>query len=94
MDFDLFQNNPAFKGLSPEKLSFLMEFANSPKPTDMKDMLPFLLRALNGAKKQNIQFTQTETDLLIEILKQKMPPEEAAKADKMIRLMKERRSGS
>ena len=71
--------------------SFLFnEFANSKKPTEMKDMMPFLLGTLSSAKKQNIQFTKPETELMISILKQSMSPEEAEKADKIIRLMKER----
>lgn len=87
MESDIFTNNPVFKNLSPEKLSFLMGFANSPKPSNVKDMAAFLLGTLNSAKKNNIQFTQPESELLISILKQNMPPEEAAKADKIIRLM-------
>ena len=72
MENDVFKTNPVFQNLSPEKLSFLMNFANSKKPTEMKDMMPFLLGTLSSAKKQNIQFTKPE------------------KADKIIRLMKER----
>ena len=51
------------------------------------EKLSFLM---NSAKKQNIQFTKPETELMISILKQSMSPEEAEKADKIIRLMKER----
>ena len=88
MENDVFKTNPVFQNLSPEKLSFLMNFANSKKPTEMKDMMPFLLGTLSSAKKQNIQFTKPETELMISILKQSMSPEEAEKADKIIRLMK------
>ena len=56
-----------------------MNFANSKKPTEMKDMMPFLLGTLSSAKKQNIQFTKPETELMISILKQSMSPEEAEK---------------
>ena len=90
MENDVFKTNPVFQNLSPEKLSFLMNFANSKKHTEMKDMMPFLLGTLSSAKKQNIQFTKPETELMISILKQSMSPEEAEKADKIIRLMKER----
>ena len=87
MENDVFKTNPVFQNLSPEKL---MKCANSKKPTEMKDMMPFLLGTLSSAKKQNIQFTKPETELMISILKQSMSPEEAEKADKIIRLMKER----
>ena len=38
MENDVFKTNPVFQNLSPEKLSFLMNFANSKKPTEMKDI--------------------------------------------------------
>ena len=90
---DIFQNNPLLQNMAPEKLQFLMNFASSQKPTDLKEMMPFLLSTMNSAKANNIQFTDPETELLIGILKQNMSAEEAAKADKIIQLMKSRRSG-
>ena len=91
---DIFQNNPLLKDISPEKLEFLMNFASSPKPTDMKEMMPFLLATMNKAKSNNIQFTDPETELLVTLLKQNMSEEEAKKADKIISFMQTRRSGS
>ena len=38
-----FWNNPGLKNMSPEKLQFLMNFASKEKPTNIKDMMPFLL---------------------------------------------------
>ncbi|MCI5872233.1 MAG: hypothetical protein PUJ55_01310 [Clostridiales bacterium] len=91
---DIFQNNPLLQNMAPEKLQFLMNFASSQKPTDIKEMMPFLLATMNSAKANNIQFTDPETELLITVLKQNMSEEEAAKADKIIQLMKSRKSGS
>lgn len=91
MDYDFLTNNPMLKNISPEKLQFLMNFASAEKPTDIKDMMPFLLGTMNSAKKQNIQFSDPETELLVNILKQNMSPEEAAKADKILKLMNDRR---
>ena len=86
MENNLFQNNPLL-----QKLQFLMNFASSSKPTDIKEMMPFLLSAMNSAKAKNIQFTDPETELLVTILKQNMSKEEAEKADKILQLMKGRR---
>ena len=77
--------------MSPEKLQFLMNFASKEKPTNIKDMMPFLLGTMNAAKTNNIQFTDPETEMLIALLKQNMSKEEADKADKISRLMKERK---
>lgn len=91
MDNNLFQNNPAFNNLSPEKLAFLMNFANMKKPTQMQEMMPFLMSSMNQAKKENIQFTPSESDLLIEILKQNLPPAESKKVDMMMQLMRQKK---
>lgn len=94
MAYDFFDNNPLLAGMPPEKLQFLMNFASAKKPTNIREMMPFLLSAMNSAKSSNIQFTEPETELLINILKQNMSPEEARRADKVMQLMKNRRSGS
>lgn len=85
---NIFQNHPAFANLTPEKLQFLSNFANEKKPSRMQEMMPFLMASMNQAKKENIQFTPSESELLIELLKQNLSPEEAQKADMIVRLMK------
>lgn len=90
MEYDFLNNNPLLNGMSPEKLQFLMNFASSKKPNDIKEMMPFLLGTLNTAKSKNIQFTGPETELLVNILKQNMSEDEAAKADKIVKMMKDR----
>jgi hypothetical protein len=92
MNYDFLENNPLLQSMSAEKLQFLMNFASSKKPEDMKEMMPFLLSSMNSAKSQNIQFTEPETELLFHILKQNMSPEEAAKADKLIQLIQRRKN--
>lgn len=83
----LLAQNPALSSLSPEKRNFLMNFANAKKPVKMQEMMPFLLSSMNQAKKENIQFTASESDLLIELLKQNLSPEESHKVDMMMRIM-------
>ena len=78
MPYDFLNNNPLLADMSPEKLQFLMNFATAKKPTDIKEMMPFLLSAMNSAKSNNIQFSEPETDLLFQILKQNMSAEESS----------------
>ena len=94
MENNFLGNNPLLQGMSPEKLQFIENYAKSSKPTDIKDMMPFLMASANTAKQNNIQFNDAETDLLVSILKQNMSPEEAAKADKLLALMRGRRTPS
>lgn len=90
---DLFENNPLLNNISPEKLQFLMNFASMQKPNSINEMMPFLLSTMNTAKEKNIQFTEPETELLVNLLKQNMSEDESKKADKIIQIMKNRRGG-
>lgn len=88
MNNDFFNNNEQFKNLSPEKLNFLMQFANQQKGNTPKEMSNSLMGAMNTAKQQGIQFSPNETDMLIEVLKQNMSPEEQRKADQILMMMR------
>lgn len=88
MDFDFFKNNPAFSNISPEKLDFLMKFAAQNKTGNAQEMSNMVMGAVNNAKQEGISFTPNETDLIIEILKQNMSPEEQRKADQLLMLMR------
>lgn len=88
MDFDVFKNNQNFANISPEKIQFLMEFASKNKSGNAKEMSNMIMGAMSDAKKEGIQFTPNETDLIIEVLKQNMTPEEQRKADQLLTLMR------
>ena len=85
MDSNFF-NNPAFANLSPEKLQFLLSFAQKEKPKDMKDAMPFLLSNMRQAKENNIDFSRPEIELLCELLAKDLPPEGQARIKKIMTL--------
>ena len=72
MNLDFLKGNPALNDISPEKLQFLMDFASN--NADTKDA-------------KCMTFSNTETTLLIELLKQNMSEAERVKADKMLQMM-------
>lgn len=80
-------NHPAFQGMSPEKLEFIMNFASKDKPHNMKDAMPFLIAYMNSAKKQNINFSNTEVQLITEILSKDLPPNEQQKIKRITSLL-------
>lgn len=84
MDYDFLNH----ANISPEKLNFLMQFAAQNKSGNAKEMSNMILGAVGNAKKEGIEFTPNETNMLIEILKQNMSPEEQRKADQLLLLMK------
>ena len=84
---DFFTNNPLLNGMDPQKLQFIMNFAQKDKPTNMKDAMPFLLANMNLAKKQNINFTNPEIQLIAEILSKDLPAPEKAKINRIMSMM-------
>ena len=86
MDPSIF-NNPAFSGMSPEKLQFLLAFAGKDKPKNMKDVMPFLLSNMKQAKEQNLDFTKPEVQIICELLCKDLPPAEQEKATKIMSLL-------
>lgn len=74
--------------ISPEKLNFLMQFANQNHSGNAKEMASELSQAASTAKKEGIEFSDNERDMMINILKQNMSEEERKKTDMILSLMK------
>lgn len=84
---NIFNNNPLLSGMDPLKLQFIMNFAQKEKPKNMKEAMPFLLANMNLAKKQNINFTNPEIQLITEILSKDLPDSEKTKVNKIMSMM-------
>jgi len=84
---DFLLNNPALLGMDPVKLQFILDFAKKDKPTNMKDAMPFLLANMNIAKKENINFTNSEVQLIADLLCKDLPSEEQAKVKRIMSIM-------
>lgn len=91
MDPSLLLNNPQLNNISPEKLQFLMEMANQQKGSNPKDMASALMSASSAAQKSGVGFDSTETDLIVEVLKQNMSDNDKKKADMILSMMKSRK---
>ena len=73
--------------MEPEKLEFLLNFAQKEKPKNMQEAMPFLLENMNIAKKQNITFTKPEIKLIAEQLTKDLSVEEKAKVNRIMSIM-------
>ena len=65
-----------------------MQFAAQNKSGNAKEMSNMILGAANAAKKEGISFSPNETDMIVEILKQNMNPEEQRKAEQLLHIMR------
>lgn len=84
---DLFKNQPETANIPQEKLDFLTEFAKQGFSSDANQLAGQLSSAAKQANEKGYTFNQTETQLLIELLKKNMSPAEQKKADQIIQLV-------
>lgn len=70
------KSNPALKGIDATKLQFITELASQTQNTKKEALLPLLLGMTNKANSKGINFTNNETDLLVNILSANMSSEE------------------
>ena len=81
-------NDPRLNGLEKRKLSLLQGLADQGGQKSPTELLPFLMSAASQGKNQGVNFNSKEMELIIEVLKQGQSPQEAAKMEKIINLMK------
>lgn len=91
---DLLNNPQLMQNISPEKLKLLMELANSnsPNTSSPQAMAESLKHASEHAKSQGMDFSSADRDLIIEVLKQGMPPQEQKKVELLMQMMKNMRN--
>lgn len=87
---DNWMNNPNLKGMDPEKLKMLNNIANQGSQKGMSELMPFLMSAVsqNKNKPGGLDFSHQEMDTIIEVLKMGKPPEEVARINRMMQIMK------
>lgn len=77
-------------GIDPLKLQMLNSIANQGSQKGMSELLPFLVSSLSNTQKKSgtLSFTSKEMDCIIESLKQNKTPEETARIERMLQLIK------
>lgn len=80
--------DPSLSGIDPAKLAMLQSFANQGAGKSQNDILPLLMSAASSSKKKGLQFTPSEMDMIVNVLKAGKSPQETARMDKMLSLMK------
>ena len=69
-------NNPAVRKIDVRKLSVLMALVNQAEGKQISEMIPIIMAANNNLKAMRLAFTKDEVNLIFDILKKDMSPEE------------------
>lgn len=85
---DDWRNNPKLNGMDKGKLDILQSLAQQGTGKSPADLLPFIMNAASQGKNAGLNFNPNEVDTIIEVLKMGKSPQEAAKLDQVVNLMK------
>ena len=81
-------NHPNLASIDAAKLQMLQSLAAQGSTKSQNEMLPFLMMAMQQSKKSGMSFSPEEMDMIVEVLKSGKSPQETAKIEKMLTLLK------
>jgi len=82
------QDNPKLAGMDRSKLDMLQQMAQQGAGKSPSDLLPFIMNAAAKGKSAGLRFNPNEINTIIEVLKMGKSPQERAKLDQVVNLMK------
>lgn len=81
-------NDPSLSNINAAKLEMLQSLAMQGSGKNANDLLPFLMAASRSSKSKGMQFSKEEMDAVIGVMKKGKSPQEMAKIEKMLNLLK------
>ena len=82
------QDNPKLAGMDRSTLDMLQQMAQQGAGKSPSDLLPFIMNAAAKGKSAGLRFNPNEINTIIEVLKMGKSPQERAKLDQVVNLMK------
>ena len=73
--------NPILSNIDPMKLQILNEFASQAEKKNPNELLPFFMASMKNANSQGISFNDNETELILNVLKQRMSSQDIKKIE-------------
>lgn len=87
MNYQDLSSTPEFKRLHPVKQQIIREIAQTNQNMSPEAMLPKIMSLNKELSKRNLSFTREESNLLINVMKEKMSPAERQKVDMILGIL-------
>lgn len=88
MDNNDWKQDPRLAGMNPEKLKYITDFAERISHLPKDQVMPAFMAMQMEVSGKNLQFSDSETELLVSILSAGMTPAEKKKLDTLRLLAK------
>ena len=85
---DDWTRDPNLSGIRKEKLQMLQSMAAMGSGKGVSELLPNLMTTANTSREKGLQFSEAEIELIIQVMKQNKTPEETARIDQMLQMIK------
>lgn len=85
---EAWSKNGALNNIDPVKLKLLNEFTKEAATKSPNELLPFFMASMQKAGSQGISFDDSETDLILNVLKAKMSSKDIKKIETIRNLSK------
>ena len=82
-----FFNTPEFQRLHPLKKQIIEELARNSQNNSVESMIPKIMSINKELNRRNLNFTKSESRLMINILTQDMSPADKQKIDMILSMM-------
>lgn len=82
-------NHPSIKDMDPKKKEILILLIQNTKGKSLTQSLPLIMAAIKELQNHNLSFSETEQNLLFDILSQDLSPQEKAQAMKLKQLSRQ-----
>lgn len=80
--------HPNLAGMDKEKLSMLQNLAAQGQQKSQAELMGYLLNAARQGRQKGLSFRPEEIDTILQVLKIGKSPQEAARLDQIVNLMK------
>ena len=84
---DALMSDPRTATISPEKLQFIRSFVQGNQNKSPEEMLPQMMQLNSQMQSQGLSFDKNEMELLLDILKGSMTPEERNQIDMILKML-------
>lgn len=74
-----FKNNPKLRSIDPLKLKIIMEIKEKSKNKSIEELLPQIMQINSELNRRDMNFTKSESELLMDVLQETMSPAERKK---------------
>ena len=87
------KNNPEFSSINPQKLELIDEFVQQNKGKKLQELIPQFIALKSKMIQKGLSFTPAESDLMLNVLKQSMTPEEQKRVEQMQNMVHTKKNG-